>query len=465
MVTLRPYQLEAVERIRAAYASGRRAPLFVLPTGGGKSLTFCFMAAEAAKRGRKVGIIVHRRELLDQASFALTSMGVDHGLISPAHPETDHKIQVASIQTLIRRLDRNWFNFLIIDEAHHATAGSWGRMRRAFPMAQILGVTATPCRGDGAGLGDVFDDLVIGPTMRELINQGHLVEPEVFAPPTELDLTGVKRSMGDFEKDELSGRVDRPKVTGSAVEHYCRLARGLSAIAFCVSRAHAEHVANDFRAAGIASGSIDGTLSTDVRAARILDFAQGRIQVLTSVDLVSEGFDLPAIQAAILLRPTYSTGLFLQQIGRALRPSPGKSRAIILDHVGNCLRHGLPDEDREWSLSPARSKRSAAGDEETPLAVRQCSHCYFAYRPQASCPKCGTETPVKIRTLKQTAGELTKLTKEKLAAIKKQKRFDQLHEEHQCKTLEDLISLGRARGYESPQGWAWHRWNTMRRRA
>ena len=345
----------------------------------------------------------------------------------------------------------------MIDEAHHATAGTWRTIIEAMPKAWILGVTATPIRGDGNGLGveagGIFDDLVEGPQVSQLIAGGYLVKPVIYAPTEQLDLSGIRMRMGDYDAHELAERMDKPSITGNAVEHYKRLADGLPAVAFCVSVKHAQHVAEQFKAAGYRAAFVDGQAEDDERKRILNGLGNGSIQVVTSCDLISEGTDIPAIGVAILLRPTQSTGLYIQQVGRALRPCAGKDRAIILDHVGNVLRHGLPDDVREWSLDGLpRRKKKKKEDELPPLRIAQCKQCYAVHEPAPVCPHCGYVYEIKASTPREVEGELKEITEQQAAMIRKQKR----QEVGKAKSLEALQKIEQERGYKP--GWAWHVW-------
>lgn len=445
---LRPYQDDAVSRLRESYAAGRRAPLFVLPTGGGKTFVFSYIAQNAVERGNRVCILVHRQELLLQASRSLTAMGVAHGLIAPGHIRTTHRVQVASVQTLGRRLGTGSYDFdlLIVDEAHHAAAGTWKRITAAMPSAKLLGVTATPVRGDDQGLSSVFDDLIEGPSMRQLIELGFLVRPVVYAPPTQFSLDGVRKRGGDFDQRQLAERMDKPTITGSAVDHYRKLCNGEPAVVFCASVAHANHVAEQYRAAGYRAKAVDGNMPDSERKNAIEGLGDGSLQVLTSCDIISEGTDIPVISAAILLRPTQSLGLYLQQVGRALRPAPGKDRAIILDHVGNVLRHGMPDEDRDWSLDGIPRRAKGANDNTFP--VKQCEVCFAVFRPSLVCPQCGHIHQPKERKIEVTDGELTEITEAQAEALKAERK----REIGRARTLEALEEVARRRNYKP--GWA-----------
>jgi len=448
---LRPYQADAVSNLRASYASGNRAPLFVLPTGGGKTFVFTYVSQKTVERQKSVCILVHRQELLMQASRSLREMGVPHGLISPRFARNNEPVQIASVQTLIRRLKRHpeKFDLIVIDEAHHAVAGSWRKIIDLMPNAKILGVTATPIRTDGQGLSDVFDDLIVGASMSSLIDMGYLVKPVVYAPPTAVDLKGIRKRGGDYDSTALTERMDKPTITGSAVEHYKKLCAGKPAIAFCASVAHAQHVAEQFRAAGFNSVSLDGTMLDSERTAALEGLANGTVQVLTSCDIVSEGTDIPTVEAAILLRPTQSTGLYIQQVGRALRSAPGKTRAIILDHVGNVLRHGMPDEQREWTLDGI-AKGGAANDNEPDISVKQCEKCYAVYKPSPVCPSCGHIATTKERVLTETEGELKEVDPAEIEALRRKQK----QEIGKARTLEELQKIAKERGYS--KGWAYH---------
>jgi len=271
MYALRPNQSASVEDIRVSYLNGNRSPLLVYPTGGGKTIIFSYITNEASKRGKSVLILVHRIELLRQTSEKLTEYNVPHGLINPKYtPKYYETVQVASVQTLVRRLDKiPTPDLIIIDEAHHATAGQWNKILDYFPDAKTLGVTATPIRTDGKGLDSCFDDLVKGPSIMDLIELGYLAQPKVYAPPNDIDFASMRTQMGDFKKDDANDAVDRPTITGDAVAHYRKLCDGAPAVAFCVSVAHAHHVAEQFRGAGYLAESVDGSMSDEERV-RIL---------------------------------------------------------------------------------------------------------------------------------------------------------------------------------------------------
>jgi DNA repair protein RadD len=408
--SLRRYQVEGVAAIRAAFAQCRRV-LFVLPTGGGKTLIFSFITSHAAAKGDRILVLAHRAEIADQISAALAAMGVVHGRIQPGYVMTDDMVQVGMVQTVALRLDDIPAPaLLVIDEAHHAVAGTWATIAAAWPNTKILGVTATPERLDGVGLRDAFDQMVIGPDVRELIDAGYLAPFKYLAPSTEIDLSCVRSIGGDYNSADLEQAVDQDGITGDVVQHYSTHLHGRTAIAFCVTVAHAEHVATRFRDAGVPAASIDGSMSADERRDVVDKLRTGDIRVLTSCEVISEGFDVPAVSGAIL-RPTQSFALFRQQVGRCLRPKSDGMAAIIIDHVGNIFRHGLPDAPHAWSLDS--KKRSPAERQQAAAGCRRCRVCGEVFAAGAGRGVCSMpeddECLFRPRILPERAGVLEEI--------------------------------------------------------
>lgn len=454
---LRPYQEGLLGGIRTELRTHRRAVL-QSPTGSGKTVLTTHMIRGAAAKGLRSWFVVHRRELLDQTSRALWAAGVQHGNIAAGRPLTSELVQVASVQTLARRMDRlTPPDFLIIDEAHHAVAATYRRVLDRCPRSWVVGLTATPERTDGAGLGDLFDGLVLGPSVADLIEQGYLSRYRIVAPPAPVDVGAVRVRGGDFVRGELAAIVDQRAIIGDAVEHYRRYVgsregppSARSCLVYCVSRAHARNVAATYRAAGIDAVYVGGDTPDAERNAAIAGFRRGAPTVIVSVDLFGEGLDCPGLAAVQLLRPTQSLSLHLQQLGRALRVEPGKETAVLLDHVGNSWRHGLPDDEREWSLEgrPRRKK----GEEEVGSPLVHCEGCHAVFRAHLpSCPVCGIPRAVAERrdAPDQVEGSLQEVDPE-------QHRRERRREEGRAQTLEDLVRLGRSRGYKP--SWAGIRW-------
>lgn len=437
---LRPYQSTDLERIRGEYASRHRAVLYVAPTGSGKTVLFAAVSHGAAEKGKRVLVICHRVELVDQIVAALEAEGMTPSVIAAGYPKRAWQVSVAMIQTLVRRLDTIPApDLIVVDEAHHSTAATYAKVLAKWPAARVLGVTATPRRPSGDGLGTVYQSMIVGPSTAELTGMGYLAPARIFAPPT-VDIAGLHIRAGEYVQTEVAERVGKPSVTGSAVEHYRKLAYGKRAVCFCYSIDHSKSMAVAFRDAGIDALHLDGVMSRDIRHDVVKDFRQDRIKVLCSVDVVSEGFDVPDIECGILLRPTASEIIHLQQIGRCLRTSPGKSEAIILDHVGNTAMHGLPTEDRQWSLDGAVQKR---GKLKPSVSVKVCPSCFAAQRAgRPVCVVCHKPFPVDAREVEEREGELVEIRARRQARM----------EQGRAETLEELRKFGQSKGYKP--GWA-----------
>lgn len=419
--------------------------LYQLPTGGGKTVIFGFITSEAIRKGSYIFILVHRQELLQQTSSKLREFAVPHGLINPSYtPDLLAQVQVGTIEAFLNKM--HLFpspDLIIIDEAHHATAASWRRVLDYYPEALVLGVTATPVRSDGAGLGvaygGIFDDLILGPQISELITGGYLVQPLTYAPKELPNLKSLRLSRGDFKTNDLEKAMIVPRLTGNAVAHYKEICPGVPAIAFCVSVRHAVLVAEQFKAAGFRAFPVDGKMDDDDRYDIIKGLGTGDVDVITSCDLVSEGTDVPAVGCAISLRPTHSLGLWLQQGGRALRKNPGKKYGYILDHSGNTLRHGLLDDDREWTLAGREKKKR--GPNTAGRKLTQCESCKM-YFLVSKCPGCN-ESHKYMSTDDQLS--MVDAKHERAAAIAG------------AQTIEQLSAVGAALGYRP--NWAHHIFN------
>ena len=316
-----------------------------------------------------------------------------------------------------------------------------------YDDAYHIGLTATPIRLDGKGLDKFFSNMITGPSVAELIGTGALAPYRMFAPGGP-NLTGVRKRMGDYVKSDLQAACDKPSITGSAIKEYDRHARGRRAICFAVSVEHSKHICQQFQGQGIHAVHVDATTPKRERDLAVKSFKEGRISVLSNVDLFGEGFDVPGADAGILLRPTQSLGLFLQQCGRVLRPGPDKT-AIILDHAGNAMKHGLPDADRAWTL---QGIERGARDKDSEPGITICTQC-FAAQPSglSSCKFCGYSLPIKPRVVEEVEGDLVEVSSDDLRKQRKQ-------EEWSTDSLEELKALGRKRGYQNPNGWAWLTW-------
>lgn len=468
-VTLRDYQAEGIQNVRHALKRVRRV-LLQAPTGAGKTVLASYMVGQTTARGSSAWFICHRAELVEGTSKTFHKFGQAHGIIAAGHPLNIMQLaQVCSIDTLKNRLDQlKAPRLAIIDEAHHCSAAGWALVIDWLVAngAVVVGLSATPKRLDGQGLDKHFDELVLGPSVAWLIEQGHLSPYKVFAPPGP-DMQGVRKQMGDYARGETEARVDKPKLLGDMIEHWQREADGLRTVAFGVTVAHSRHIADQFNAAGIPAAHLDGGTPRGERQRIIRDYADGRLRVITNVDLFGEGFDLASlaqrdvtVDCVILGRPTQSLALHLQQEGRCLRPGEVETK-IILDHAGNTWRHGLPDDEREWTLE-GRKKSKAANDNGPPPPVI-CEGCFNAIRrplPRC-CPHCGKPLVAEVKPIKVAEGTLGEVTE----VMKRQIRAKRAQEEREADTLDKLVHLGHQRGYKNPQPWAMKKWGERRRYA
>jgi DNA repair protein RadD len=443
-----PFQDELLDNVRDSFRVARSVCM-VSPTGSGKTVMFTSIVDGATRRGKRCLILAHRAELIDQIDNALIDLGVPHGVVSPGYPATPESVQVASIQSLVRRLDRHIdYDLVILDECHHATARTWRAVIDAMPTAKILGVTATPERGDGAGLGDVFEDMVEGPSTAWLIENQFLAPYAAYAPTESPDLSSVATRAGDFAADQLADLMVQPVVIGSAVDAYERHSPDKRGIVFGVDVKHSEMLAQAFRDAGHVAVHLDGNTDRFERARIIKALGTGEIRIVTNCGLISEGANVPAVEAVLLARPTQSTGLYLQQVGRALRVAPGKERATILDLVGNIARHGLPDAPREWSLD-AKSRKQR---EVKPRRPRTCEACATINKPHAiNCVCCGTllVTPIERREIE---AELRKIDQERIREIRGMPYYAAIRWAGDDEERLEQVAL--ARGYKP--GWVRH---------
>ena len=325
MVKLYDYQQLAVDRVREAYRSGSRRVLLVIPDGCGKTVIFSHIAAGAARKGNSVLILAHRDVICDQISAELARNDLDHGLIMAGKPTRPlAPAQIGMMGTVATRLESVNPALIIIDEAHRARGRTYMNILAAFPKAARLLVTATPRRTDGRAMGDVADVLVEGPTVQWLMENGYLSKYQLFCPPVVASLDGLSTSHGDYNSRELQDAMNRPEITGDALEHYLRVSAGKRFVAFTTGTDHSDEVARRFSAGGVPTRNIDGTMRRSHISDVLRSLESGEIMGVTSCNLISEGFDLPAVETAILLRPTMSLIVYLQQVGRSLAPVRGK---------------------------------------------------------------------------------------------------------------------------------------------
>ena len=414
MIHLRDYQALLYADVLAQWQAGAENVAAVLPCGGGKTVLFAHAIDELKQPSVA---IAHRTELVNQMAMALARVGVPHRVIGPPNLirlvvnsqnaelgtnfyNRDALCAVAGVDTLRRRESelRTWLpqvKLWVIDECHHVvTDNKWGKATDMFPNAKGLGVTATPTRADGKGIGrhadGVFDAMVEGPDMRQLINMGWLTDYRIFAPPSDmkLDDVGVGKD-GDYNRVKLAKASQRSRIVGDVVENYIKYASGKLGITFVTDVETGGQMVSNYRAAGVSAELITAKTPAATRGEIVRRFRKKELLQLVNVDIFGEGFDLPAIEVVSMARPTKSYGLFCQQFGRGLRLLEGKDKAIIIDHVGNVVQHGLPDKPRQWDMD-AREKNPRAKNPDDDIPLCYCAECTQPYEKiRTSCPYCG----------------------------------------------------------------------------
>jgi len=466
LISLRPDQEDVRTKLRVALRSSVSVLVFA-PTGFGKTVLAAALIKMIFEAGKRIIFCVHRVDLITQTAKTFEKFGIPFSYIAAGLPfSPHHRVYIASIATLKNRLGKIPAHYIMVDEAHLSIAAGWAAVALHYKTegvspavdgrpaigAKLIGLTGSPERLDGKPLGDVWDVMVMGPSVRWLIENGHLSTYRAFAPAG-LDLTGVRTSGGDYRTSDLDDLMSGKAVLNNAVKHWRKYAGGKRTIAFAPSIARSEQLAEEFRANGIVAVSLDANTPGVDRRAAFLGFADRQIDVIVNCSLFCEGFDLAAqvdrdvtIEAVLQYSPTKSLARHLQQLGRGLRKKP--EPAILLDLVGNLGRLGLPDEEREWSLEGR--KKSAA---ESSLVI--CRECFCAHDPAPRCPECGHVEPKKEavsiggRVLAEVDGEVEEID---LAKVKRERQ----REQQMAKSLDDLIALATARGYKSPEKWAAH---------
>jgi DNA repair protein RadD len=395
---LRGYQADVIGEFTSKVSDSKRRILLVAPTASGKTVIGASIVGEFAARRRNVLLLAHRREIIDQTSKKLTAHHIGHGVIQAGvSPRPLERVQIASIQTLWVRAMRSDAmrlppaDLLVIDEAHHTPAQTYRKIIDAYPDAVLLGLTATPCRGDGHGLGGIFETMIQCPQVAELIQQGFLVKTRVYAP-VDPDLRGVKTQGGDFVESQLAERMDKAKLVGDIVTHWHKYGERRKTVAFAVSVGHSMHIRDEFVRSGVRAAHIDGGTPMAERDEILAQLASGKIELVSNCMILTEGWDMPEVGCCILARPTKKMGLYRQMIGRVLRPAPGKADAIVLDHSGAVFRHGFAEDYVEWTLDPERRAESPAHAfrcEEPSSRLLECSQCGAIRIGGKPCLVCG----------------------------------------------------------------------------
>ena len=443
---LRPYQLGAIRSARQEFAAGNLRQVIYSPTGSGKTeIGFEFIRGALAK-GKRVAFVANRIALVGQASRRLHQAGIDHGVIQGENSRALHSpVLVCSIQTVATR-GMPPVDLVIIDEAH-ACPGSkdYRRLIALNGNLPVIGLTATPfARGMAAGQAEIggeplFQTLVVAATIRELIDLGYLVDVEIYAP-ADPDLTGVKTKRNafceiDYADTGLGKAMDKPGLVGDIVEHWRKLADGLPTVCFAASIAHSKHIVERFNAAGITAEHIDCYHDADERQAILGRVLSGKTMVISNYGILAEGWDFPACSAMILARPTKSLTRWIQMVGRILRPYPGKTSGIVLDHSGSAVHLGYPTDDLPLELDDGKTGAPKQPRKVEPALPKKCPKCSFMKAPKVhACPKCGFAPQAQVGIV-QSDGSLELVKRGKASGLEKQAVYSQ------------LLAIARKRGY------------------
>lgn len=446
-LVLRPYQTDLIKRTHESMSCGNKRPLVCLPTGGGKTAVFAWMADQTQKKGNHVWFLVHRKELLEQTEDTFDKFNIPR-----------EKIEIGMVKTVANKLDRlGTPNLIVFDEAHHATASTWQKILDRFPAAHAIGLTATPTRLDGKPLADVFDDLIIGPSTKDLIDQRYLAPYRQII--SEVALGDLRKRAGEYIMADAERELMNSTVYGDVIRTYRKFADNTQAIYFCTTVKHSRATAEEFCKAGIQAEHFDAKTPKQERSEIIARFRSGETQVLTNVELIGEGFDMPACDCVGMLRPTASLTIYLQQAGRALRYREGKT-AVLIDHVGNVNEHGLPSDPRPWSLTE-QMKKGRPQNKDGSFPTRTCEACYTVYPSKMDCcPTCGQEYQADPRELKQINDvrmieiEIRRREQQDANDVMKSAWAWSPQSVSEAKSFYQLAEIARIRGYKP--GWAFY---------
>jgi len=457
---LRDYQERAVTLLRESIRDGKRRPLMVLPTGGGKSHIYAQIIKNVVENGKRVLWLVHRRNLVYQMKDILEKhFDVHPAMIMAGKPtDTDNPVQLCTIQTYSKRLQlddptHNRFfvdaDIILHDEAHRSISKTSQGILAMYPDKIISGCTATPLRADQRGLGEVYDNLIEVATTRGLTEAGYLAPARYFVPE-EIDLDGVKVSMGDYVVGELARRTNKPKLIGKIVDNWLEHAENRKTLVFCVNVKHSLAVKEAFERAGVSAAHLDARSSDDERDRVFDEIERGKITVLCNVAVYQEGLDVPSVGAIVMARPTKSIGLWRQCGGRGLRVSEGQKDVMVFDHGNVIHENGLLTDDIEWSLS---GKERAWAKKPVPKERQpaKCSFCLEVFTGTRVCPTCGTELKTyskDVETLDAKMKELNAKSKPKWDAADKRRWYAMFKWHYE--------TVGKAKGWK--EGWIAHKY-------
>lgn len=454
---LRPYQVEGHEGIREAMRAGARRVVYCLPTGGGKTTVAANMIAQARALGKRCAFLAHRRELIEQASKRLDAFGIPHGVVMASHKRQApwEAVQVGSVQTMHRRGPPSWggdFQLVIVDECHRTLSPTYLKLLERLGDPYVVGLSATPYRTDGKGLGDYYQGIVMGPSVQDLTDMGYLVPCTIYSPPVDAMAGAKKARAGDYRAEDLENRMNRTQLVGDMVDHWMKLGRDRPSVAFGVSVAHSIAIRDTFREHGVKAEHIDGETPLKEREGILEGLALGYVELVSSVGVLTEGWDCPPASCAILARPTLSRGLYKQMAGRILRTHPGKESALILDHAGCALEHGHVMEPDVVDLETKVQGPGKGGGGNNGPATRVCGECFAHYwkKEGPECPHCGHVNVVGGGTIEVVEGTLEEFKPREPVAKRPQDTEPQRQGQ-----LDRLRAQAQEKGYK--RGWVFYR--------
>jgi len=453
MITLHDYQNKLISDARSEFQTGAKGVLMWLATGGGKTVLAAYMISKIASSQQKVWFVVHREELIKQTIKTLTRFNIRHGVMAAGWPaDYNAHVQICSIMSIKSRYTKYQApSWIFWDECQFMGAKSWSNTYNLYPSARHIGLSATPVRLDGKGFDSFFNKIVHGPSINWLISNKFLSDYTIFAP-TNFSTDGIKKTAGDFDSKQIAEAMNKPTIIGDCFEQWSKYASKLQTIAFSPNILFSEGLVDKFKAQGVNACHVDGTTPSSDREKIIQDYSSGKIQFLSNCNLFTEGFDVPNIGCILDAAPTMSIARHLQKNGRGLRTAQGKDKLIVLDQWNGYLRHGLIDDERDWSLEGRNKTNKKGNKNEAP--TKRCPTCFAANSSfNAYCTNCGTPFEIKKRTgPDQIDGDLAEVDK---AEFRKMKKI----EERKAQSLEELIEIGVARGYKNPAFWAKMKFN------
>ena len=441
-INLRPYQLVLKNKVREAFKNNKRV-ILLAPCGSGKTVIASSIMQDAIKKGNKVWFIVHRSELMKQANDTLERYGI---------PKKN--IEVYMVQSLAHKLDKikEEPNLIIVDECQHSSSSTYRKIINQYPNAYILGLSATPTRLTGKPLGDIYETIISEVTAKQLIEMKYLADYSYYAPELNIDFNNIKIKAGDYDTEDVNRAMSKAKIYGDIIKTYKKLANNKKTILYCASIEYSKKMEKLFSENGYKIKHFDGTTPEKERQQIVEDFRNNKIQMLTNVDLIGEGFDVPDCECVLLLRPTQSLNLFIQSSTRCLRKN-GDKKAIIIDYVNNIQKHGLPTMDRQWSLDKKVKEYDNENDDGT-LRIRVCKECFSTFEGGDVCPYCGAEyelTAIEIENIKEV--QLKKVEEEK--ELKRQQYLSSVADKvqyyesvEQCTTWAELTEFAKMKNYK-----------------